>query len=106
MVKRLGFGEFIGTRRRVAAVSGFSFAEIANQPGCTVPPHTHDDAHFVFIARGAYETSARHVESPCGPATLLFNPAGTTHRDHFVTAMGSFVAISIGTERLATMRHL
>ena len=104
-IERLSFGEFIGARRRTAVAAGFCFAEIANLTGEQVPLHSHDDAHFVFVVRGTYATSARRADALCGPTTLLFNPSGTTHRDRFVTPTGAFLAISVAASRLGSIEQ-
>ena len=63
-----------------------------------VPLHTHDSASLVFVLEGAYRTSADGpTKLLCGEA-LIYNPAGTTHRDSFLKPQGRFLAISISHE--------
>ncbi|HEY7393959.1 MAG TPA: AraC family transcriptional regulator [Gemmatimonadaceae bacterium] len=107
MLRRpLGFGEFIGRRRQMADSESFSFIEIADEREAVVPRHTHEDAHFVIVVRGTYETSATGIDGRCGAGSVLFNPAGTTHRDRFVSDRGRFVTISIRRDRLAGLAEL
>lgn len=99
----LPFGIFNGERRHAVSVRGFSLAEIVDRKEETFGRHSHSHAHFCFILRGRYITGARAVEGVCGPATMLFHPAGTTHRDRFHPDWrgGSFLTVSIATETMA-----
>jgi AraC family transcriptional regulator len=65
--------------------------------------HTHSEAHFIFVLKGAYASSARGAGDVCGPATLIYNPPGTTHRDCFLSAEGRFLGLSIPAAELATL---
>ena len=84
-------------------MKGFSLSEIVDRREQAVVRHSHSHAHFCFILRGAYITSAPGREETCGPATMLFHPAGTTHRDRFHpdSRGGSFLAVSIAPETMA-----
>lgn len=93
-------GSFIGKLERTVEAEGFSFREVVDRSEEEIPLHTHEEAHFIFVVQGAYITSARGVDPLCSSPTLLFNPAGTTHRDRFQTRGGRFLAVSIGPERL------
>lgn len=99
----LPFGTFNGENRRTLAVRGFSLAEIVDRREQPIARHSHAHAHFCFVLKGRYVTSARGVEETCGPATMLFHPAGVTHRDRFHpdSRGGSFLAISIAPEMVA-----
>jgi hypothetical protein len=41
----------------------------------------------------------------CGPATLIFNPPGTTHRDRFVNGWGQFLHVSASPE-ISRLMHV
>jgi len=58
----LGFGAFIGERRRGIDLEGFSLAEFVDRPEDTVTRHTHEDAHFWFVLEGAYISSAAGLD--------------------------------------------
>jgi len=55
--------------------------------------HTHLDAHFILVTGGEYVSSAEG--RPGSGPVLIYNPPGTTHRDHFARGRGSFFAISL-----------
>jgi AraC family transcriptional regulator len=99
----LPFGTFNGEHRHTVAVRGFSLTEVVDHRGVSVARHSHAHAHFCFLLKGRYLTGARGVEGTCGPATMLFHPAGVTHDDHFHpdSRGGSFLAVSIAPETLA-----
>jgi AraC family transcriptional regulator len=102
----LGPGVFYGEGRRELRTESFEFAEM-NAAHRDVPRHTHLHAHFVLVVRGVYLTAALPGEGACGPATLVFNPAGTTHRDRFRGSHGRFFTISVAPQ-IATCieRHI
>ncbi|HLL75440.1 MAG TPA: AraC family transcriptional regulator [Pyrinomonadaceae bacterium] len=96
----LTHGNFIGESRGEVTARGFSFKEVLDRVDGEVPRHTHEDAHFLLVVRGAYITSAADALPLCTSPTLIFNPAGTTHRDRFQTRGGLFFTVSVGRESL------
>ena len=92
-VTSLSPGQFIGSRRRSLATCGTTLAEFQDQ-GEAVPLHSHDDAHFILVLRGRYRTDIARGTTTDGNV-LIFNPSGTTHRDHFVERGGRFFSISL-----------
>lgn len=72
---------------------------IANSPPSRLPVHTHRDAHFVLITSGSYISSAEGDAHP--HTTLIYNPPGTKHRDHFWQGTGSFFTVSLSSTQLA-----
>ena len=102
----LTHGSFIGETRREVAARGFAFKEVADRADGEVPRHTHEDAHFLLIVRGSYLTTAGGVDPLCASPTLIFNPAGTTHRDRFRTRGGLFFAVSVGRDSLGLLAGL
>jgi AraC family transcriptional regulator len=100
-VQVLGQGAFFGQGRRELQTPSFEIAEM-NTAMREVPKHTHLNAHFVLVVRGIYRTAALPDEGACGPATLVFNPSGTTHRDRFQSAEGRFFTISVAPPEIAT----
>jgi AraC family transcriptional regulator len=102
-VTPLPFGTFNGEHRHTIAVRGFSLTEVVDRKEQTIARHSHAHAHFCFLLKGRYLTGARGVEGTCGPATMLFHPAGVTHSDRFHpdSRGGSFLAVSIAPETMA-----
>jgi AraC family transcriptional regulator len=103
-VQVMGPGVFFGRGRRELQTSSFEFAEM-NAAVRDVPKHTHLNAHFVLVVRGVYLTAAIRDEGPCGPATLIFNPSGTTHRDRFREDHGRFFTISVAPDIAAQIER-
>ena len=90
------FGE-LKTRR---SLDGITLSHrVANSPPEEVRVHTHAEAHFVLVTSGRYVSSA--TATPNRRTTLIYNPPGTTHRDHFEQGKGSFFTISVSAARLA-----
>ena len=59
-------------------------------PHRVIERHSHEDAHFVLVLGGTYVSTAREaVQRDRGPM-LIYNPPGTTHRDHFAARHGVF----------------
>lgn len=99
--ERLHYGTHFGSSESRLEVPGFSVSLLrATLRAEDVPLHTHQDATFVFVLSGAYATEADGAVPNAGNPMLIFNPAGTTHRDSFVSAEGRFLAISISDEIL------
>jgi len=99
----LTFGQFFGTFDCRKAVDGFQLADV--RPAVAdrqVPRHSHQDAHFVLVVEGGYVTTAHGAPALCDSPTLVFNPAGTTHRDRFKSPRGRFFTVSVAAPSLAT----
>lgn len=94
---QFGHGEFVGAVRRTQRTNGIALSH--RLAAGDVEPHTHSDAHFVWVTGGRYVSSAQG-EVPERGATFVYNPPGTEHRDHFEHGKGSFFTISILPERL------
>jgi len=91
---------FFGDLQLSRALDGVTLSHrIANSPPAHVPMHTHSDAHFVLITSGDYVSSATGDAHP--RTTLIYNPPGTTHRDHFWHGTGSFFTLSLSSTLMA-----
>ena len=100
----LGFGQFFGTPEIRHELSGFSLARIAaTTPPVEVPDHTHDTAHLVLVIEGGYVTTASALE-PGRPASLVYNPPGTSHNDRFLENRGIFFTLSVADRHLESLR--
>lgn len=88
-------GQFYGGARRTYASHGISVTHrVADRGPDEVLIHTHGDAHFVLISGGDYVSTAEGCPADRLPV-LVYNPPGTTHRDHFEHGRGSYFAISL-----------
>jgi len=97
-------GEFFGATHKSFAVHGVSVTHrVADRAPEEVPTHTHTDAHFILVTGGGYVSVAEGRRADASPV-LIFNPPGTTHRDHFVGGRGSFFAISLEPGKVAALR--
>ncbi len=97
----LSFGTFFGRSRDSRRAGGFVLARMSpTVPEREVVRHTHEDAHFVLVTRGAYLSAARGAPAVCDGPALIYNPPGTTHRDRFLSDEGRFVTISVAGETL------
>jgi AraC family transcriptional regulator len=96
---QLAPGQFFGGARLGRSGGGIEVSHrIAAGPPEQVLTHTHQDAHFILVTGGDYVSAAGR---PCSGPVLIYNPPGTTHRDHFERGRGSFFAISLAPEYVA-----
>jgi AraC family transcriptional regulator len=94
-VLQLAAGAFFGSPNRSIRTDSFQFSELdATIPEREVPRHTHETPHFILVLRGIYSTAACEKGDLYSASTLIFNPAGTTHRDCFLSPRGKFLSIS------------
>jgi AraC family transcriptional regulator len=97
----LPYGVYFGSDQIRREVPGFSVSLLTPAFRAEdVPLHTHENASFVFVVSGAYLSSADGAATVSSGPMLVFNPAGTTHRDSFVRASGRFLAVSISDQSL------
>ncbi len=99
--KSLPYGIYFGASEVRQEVPGFSVSLLTPTLRAEdVPLHTHDNASFGVVLSGSYVSSADGAGPVCSGPTLIFNPAGTTHRDSFMLANGHFLAVSISDDSL------
>lgn len=95
----LPFGRFYGRPDVRLQGSDFECAILDADPYRVVERHTHEEAHFVLVLEGLYVSSAAGADAVSRGPVLVFNPAGTTHRDRFEassgTLAGRFLTLSI-----------
>lgn len=89
-------GQFYGDPQHGVGGSVFTMQRLtATRSEDEVATHRHDDAHFVLVLSGVYISSALQAPARAAAPTLVFNPAGTIHRDRFVDGRGSFLTLSL-----------
>jgi AraC family transcriptional regulator len=101
-VLRLAPGQFFGGARLSFSSHGIDVSHrIAVGAPEEVLTHTHEDAHFILVTGGDYVSAAG--ARPSAGQVLVYNPPGTTHRDHFESGRGSFLAISVQPRKAAAL---
>jgi AraC family transcriptional regulator len=95
-------GQFYGDLLDGTRASTFDIRRLhATRSEDEVATHRHDDAHFVFVLSGVYISSALHAPARAPAPTLVYNPAGTVHRDRFLDGKGRFMTLSLDPAILA-----
>ena len=93
------FGKFYGATHRKIETSSFAFKEVEDFNNIEVPLHTHENAHFLFVVMGEYEAMVKVKKQSFSTSSMLYYPAGTTHRDHFYTqGERRFMTVSLTSE--------
>lgn len=99
--RKLSYGVHFGASETHQELPGFSVSLLTPTLRAEdVPLHTHEGASFVCVISGAYRSGAHGVGTELCEPMLIFNPAGTTHRDSFLLPHGRFLAVSISDEVL------
>lgn len=84
--------ELIGTLLSERRAGGFTVGQwLSPASAPRIEPHGHETAHVVIVTAGSFRSEARG--DSCGP-TIIFNPAGTYHRDHF-DGEGAFLGVTL-----------
>lgn len=98
----LAFGTFYGRLDVRHRTPTLDIALLNADPHRVVERHSHDEAHFVFVVDGLYVSSASGADAVSHGRALIWNPAGTTHRDRFEARSrvmgGRFLTLSIAAE--------
>jgi AraC family transcriptional regulator len=76
-------GKFYGATRKEIRTPAFDFAEVEDYDNIEVPLHTHESAHFLFVVKGTYEATIKDKKRFFSSSSIIYYPAGTTHRDRF-----------------------
>jgi AraC family transcriptional regulator len=107
---RMPFGQFYGQLAAEQHCGSATCAVLSADPYRIVERHTHEDAHFVLVLEGLYASSAAGAPALHRGPLLVFNPAGTTHRDRFEAdgrlIAGRFMTLSVAaTAMSAATQH-
>jgi AraC family transcriptional regulator len=89
----LGAGRYLARSVRQADAGEFPLAYWTDDGSEAKGPHGHEDAHFMLITSGRYETDAR-PDAAASETLLIFNPAGTWHHDQLLGG-GAFFTVTI-----------
>jgi AraC family transcriptional regulator len=103
---RMAFGCFFGRVTEKRQIDGFTLARFTpTVPKSKVQRHRHEEAHFVFVLRGIYETCAQPAHDASAPR-VIYSPPGTVHRDcfsHEDLSQAAFATLSVSSEALAAV---
>ncbi|MFN8571425.1 MAG: AraC family transcriptional regulator [Gemmatimonadaceae bacterium] len=96
---RLTFGQNFGSFERRVATDDAVLAFMRPDPTLDVQLHTHDTAHLILHLSGGYCSSAAGAPSVSRAPAVVYNPPGTTHRDHYARTgrlvTGRFLSIGL-----------
>ncbi len=62
-------------------------------PGLTLPSHAHERPVIAVTLDGGWDSVVLHRPHPCAVGTLLIEPAGEKHSNHFGTAGGRVLVV-------------
>ena len=88
---------FLGLRTFEGSAGKFHYGVwVADHCGEQVPSHEHKSAHFMWAIVGHYETQVQQPHNQSSDI-VIFNPAGTEHRDRFLTT-GAFFSLDFSND--------
>jgi len=97
---QLAAGNFYGKTLKQYEVGGFSLSETRYTPGSTLPAHSHESHFFCFILSGTYREAYERKVRYCGPAMIVYHPAGEQHAEYFDETAVHLFRIEVNHERL------
>lgn len=101
----LAYGQFYGRFEQLHELSRFSVALItADERAMRGTIHTHDSTHAILVLTGQYVANASGVEQVVPRGSIIFVPAGTTHRDRFQTLNSRSLTVSVCTSLINQMK--
>ena len=101
----LTYGEFYGIFERFHEIPDFLLAVISpDDIWMKGVKHSHKTSHFIFVIDGHYVLSSDSHERPVPPRSLIFVPAGTTHRNYPRTLSTRILTISVSDSQIEQAR--
>ncbi|MDX1624124.1 MAG: helix-turn-helix domain-containing protein, partial [Gemmatimonadota bacterium] len=76
-------GTWYGRERARRRVGGLLLSETVYPAGEALPLHEHERAYFCLVVGGGFTERVGRSTRECGPATMVFHPAGASHADRF-----------------------
>jgi AraC family transcriptional regulator len=74
-------GAYFGNRKRMRRLRDLVLVENAYPPGFSIPRHAHASAFLGLAIEGHYRETYDRRTRDCGPAALVFHPAGEVHSE-------------------------
>lgn len=65
--------------------------------------HQHCDMHLLMVLAGAYVSDAQGMPDVCAEPALIFNPAGTEHRDRYRSRDGLFLTLTMPADLFSAL---
>jgi AraC family transcriptional regulator len=67
--------------------------------------HSHKNARIVLILRGQFQEHFGRKRRDCSAGSLIFRPAGESHRERFLSKQSLCISLDIGLRWLARIRQ-
>lgn len=104
-MRTLGRGEFHGTRRVRALVSGLTLAESDYPPGYRLPLHAHEQPFFSLVLRGCFRERLERGSRECVPTSVVFYGAHEPHAEVFGAQGGRAFNVELGPDWISELRE-
>jgi AraC family transcriptional regulator len=101
---RLNQGQFFGNPVHVAHLAGLHISQARYSPHAQLPRHSHPQPYLCLVAAGAFEERAGRRLETCRAGSVVWNPSGGEHEDHFGNIGARTVNLELGdrwSERMA-----
>lgn len=92
---KLPAGAFYGSKTRDLEVAGLRLTESSYPAGTSLPPHSHEQAHFIVVLAGRYAETIGQMRAQRAAGATLFLPPDIPHEErhhvdgrHFMVEMG------------------
>ncbi|HEY6139163.1 MAG TPA: AraC family transcriptional regulator [Thermoanaerobaculia bacterium] len=93
------FGTSVGSWR----FGPFALSESVYPDHARLRPHTHARAYLGLVVHGGHRETAGAQERTCGPATVVFHPAGERHANQFSPSGGRIFRLEMSEEWLTRL---
>lgn len=100
---RLNAGQFFGGIERRLDIDDLLLRETRHEPRQVIPDHQHDTAHFCLGVEGGCTEKIHRRVIACGPGTVEYHPAGTTHSSRWSVSGGRCFTVTLGAQWSARM---
>lgn len=97
-------GTFYGDKTKGLEVGGFRLTESVYQPGTSLPPHSHEQAHFIAVLSGRYAETIGRTRAQRTQGATLFLPPDIPHEERHHVA-GRHFMVEIESDALGRWRE-
>ena len=71
--------------------------------GLELPPHSHPDTNIAVVLAGGWSAGMEAHERDCFAPSVVVEPAGATHANHFGPVETAVLSLTLEAERLGTV---